>query len=60
MNVVSWLGQREDLIGIRARQPEDRRLTLTADQQQRIMLLCLFIIPGIVFASGVYTWWRRR
>ena len=60
VNVVSWLGQREDLIGIRARQPEDRRLTLTADQQQRIMLLCLFIIPGIVFASGVYTWWRRR
>jgi ABC-type uncharacterized transport system involved in gliding motility auxiliary subunit len=24
------------------------------------MLLSLFIIPGIVFASGVYTWWRRR
>ena len=60
VNVINWLGQREDLIGIRARQPEDRRLTLTADQQQRIMLLCLLIIPGIVFASGVYTWWRRR
>lgn len=60
VNVVSWLAQREDLIGIRARQPEDRRLTLTADQQQRIMLLCLLIIPGIVFGSGVYTWWRRR
>ena len=60
VNVINWLGQREDLIGIRAREPEDRRLTLTADQQQRIMLLCLLIIPGIVFASGVYTWWRRR
>ena len=54
---MSWLSQREDLIGIRPRQPEDRRLTLTADQQQRIMLLCLLIIPGIVFASGIYTWW---
>jgi ABC-type uncharacterized transport system involved in gliding motility auxiliary subunit len=60
MNTVSWLAQREDLIGIRPREPEDRRLTLTADQQQRIMLLCLFVIPGIVFASGIYTWWRRR
>jgi len=60
VNVVNWLGQREDLIGIRAREPEDRRLTLTADQQQRIMLLSLLIIPGIVFASGIYTWWRRR
>ncbi len=60
VNAVSWLGQREDLIGIRPRAPEDRRLTLTADQQQRIMLLSLLIIPGIVFASGIYTWWRRR
>jgi ABC-type uncharacterized transport system involved in gliding motility auxiliary subunit len=60
MNAVNWLAQQENLIAIRPRQPEDRRLTLTADQQQRIMLLCLFIIPGIVFASGVYTWWRRR
>jgi len=60
MNAVNWLAQQENLIAIRPREPADRRLTLTADQQQRIMLLCLFIIPGIVFASGVYTWWRRR
>lgn len=60
MNAVNWLAQQENLIAIRPREPEDRRLTLTAEQQQRIMLLCLFIIPGIVFASGVYTWWRRR
>jgi ABC-type uncharacterized transport system involved in gliding motility auxiliary subunit len=60
MNSVNWLAQQENLIAIRPREPEDRRLTLTADQQQRIMVLCLFIIPGIVFASGVYTWWRRR
>ncbi|MDP2391020.1 MAG: Gldg family protein [Acidobacteriota bacterium] len=60
MNAVNWLAQSENLIAIRPREPADRRLTLTADQQQRIMLLCLFVIPGIVFASGVYTWWRRR
>lgn len=60
VNVVNWLGQREDLIGIRAREPEDRRLTLTADQSQRIFWLSIVIIPGIIFASGVYTWWRRR
>ena len=60
MNALNWLAQQENLIAIRPREPQDRRLTLTADQQQRIMLLCLFIIPGLVFASGVYTWWRRR
>jgi len=60
MNSLNWLAQQENLIAIRPREPEDRRLTLTADQQQRIMLLCLFILPGLVFASGVYTWWQRR
>lgn len=60
MNSMNWLSQQENLIAVRPRQPEDRRLTLTADQQNRIMILVLFIIPSLVFASGVYTWWRRR
>lgn len=60
MNSLNWLSQQENLIAVRPRQPEDRRLTLTADQQNRVMILSLFIIPGIVFASGIYTWWRRR
>jgi ABC-type uncharacterized transport system involved in gliding motility auxiliary subunit len=60
MNTLNWLSQQENLIAVRPRQPEDRRLTLTADQQNRIMILSLFIIPGLVFATGVYTWWKRR
>lgn len=60
MNTMNWLSQQENLIAVRPRQPEDRRLTLTADQQSRIMILVLFIIPGLVFATGVYTWWKRR
>src|SRR6478735_9265501 len=60
LNAMNWLSQQENLIAVRPRQPEDRRLTLTADQQNRIMLLSLFIIPGLVFATGVFTWWQRR
>lgn len=60
MNSLNWLSQQENLIAVRPRQPEDRRLTLTADQQYRVMILVLFIIPGLVFATGVYTWWKRR
>lgn len=59
-NVVSWLAQQENLISIRAKEPEDRRLALTESQQQSVMLLSIFIIPGLIFASGVYNWWRRR
>ena len=60
LNSLNWLSQQENLIAVRPRQPEDRRLTLTADQQNRIMILVLFIIPGLVFTTGVYTWWKRR
>jgi ABC-type uncharacterized transport system involved in gliding motility auxiliary subunit len=60
LNTVNWLAQQEDLIAIRPREAQDRRLSLTADQLGRIMLLSLFIIPGLVFAGGVYSWWKRR
>jgi ABC-type uncharacterized transport system involved in gliding motility auxiliary subunit len=60
LNTVNWLAQQEDLIAIRPRDAQDRRLTLTADQLTRVMLLSLFVIPGAVFAAGIYTWWRRR
>lgn len=60
LNTVSWLAQQENLLAIRPREPEDRRLTLTSAQQQNLMLLSIIVIPALVFASGVYSWWRRR
>ena len=60
LNTVNWLAQQENLISIRARDPEDRRLTLTADQQRRLFWLSLVFVPGFVLSTGVYTWWRRR
>ncbi len=60
LNAVNWLAEQENLISIRPREPEDRRITLTADQQFRIQVAALFLIPGLIFGTGVYTWWRRR
>jgi len=60
MNAVNWLAQQEDLIAIRAKDPEDRRITLTADQERRIFFLTVLIVPGLVLLAGVQTWWRRR
>jgi len=60
LNIVNWLAQQENLISIRAREPEDRRLTLTAAQQRRVLWLSLVLVPGFVLSTGVYTWWRRR
>ena len=60
LNTVGWLSQQENLISIRPKEADDRRITLTATQQTNIMWLSLLVIPGFVFGTGVYTWWRRR
>ena len=60
MNTINWLAQQENLISVRPHEAEDRRLSITATQQRNLLLLSLVIIPVAIFASGVYTWWRRR
>ena len=60
LNTVNWLAQQENMIAIRPRDPEDRRITLTRDQQSRIFWLTVLIIPGLILLTGVQTWWRRR
>ncbi len=60
MNTVGWLSQQENLIAIRPTQAGDSRITLTATQQSNITWLSLLLIPGAVFATGFYSWWRRR
>jgi gliding motility-associatede transport system auxiliary component len=60
MNAVGWLSQQENLISVRAKEPDDRRLTLTARAQNGLTILSVFLVPGLVFLTGVYSWWRRR
>ncbi len=60
MNAISWLAQQENLIAIRPREADDRRLTMTAGQQLQVVILSLFLVPLFVLGSGVYAWWRRR
>jgi ABC-type uncharacterized transport system involved in gliding motility auxiliary subunit len=60
LNTLGWLSQQENLISIRPKEPDDRRITLTAAEQSNIAWLALLVIPGFIFGTGVYTWWRRR
>jgi ABC-type uncharacterized transport system involved in gliding motility auxiliary subunit len=60
LNMVSWVAQDEDLISVRPREPEDRRVTMTQQQQSNVGKLALWIIPGIVLLTGVSVWWGRR
>jgi ABC-type uncharacterized transport system involved in gliding motility auxiliary subunit len=60
LNTVNWLAQQDSLISIRPKQPDDRRVTLTQEQLWTVMLFSVIFLPGLVVATGVYTWWRRR
>jgi ABC-type uncharacterized transport system involved in gliding motility auxiliary subunit len=60
MNAVGWVSQQDNLIAIRPKEFDDRRLNLTAAQESNIMWLSLLVIPGAVFSTGIYRWWQRR
>ena len=61
MNTIGWLSQQENLISIRPKEADDRRITLTATQQANIIWLSLLIIPGFIFGAGrLHLVGRRR
>jgi ABC-type uncharacterized transport system involved in gliding motility auxiliary subunit len=60
LNAVNWLASDEDLISIRPKEREDRRLTLTSAQMRLIIISSQFLLPLFVIVGGVSVWWRRR
>jgi ABC-type uncharacterized transport system involved in gliding motility auxiliary subunit len=60
LNVMNWLTADEDLISIRPKSPEDRRLTMTGAGMRVIFLTSVIFLPLIVIMSGVSVWWKRR
>ena len=60
LNAVNWLGQQENLISIRPKSTEDRRVVLTQEQQFMVMLFSIVVLPGMIVLAGVMNWWRRR
>jgi hypothetical protein len=60
LNAVSWLSQEEDLIAIRPKSREDRRVHITQTQAAAVRSILLLGMPLAVLAIGVAVWWRRR
>ena len=60
LNIMNWLTSDEDLISIRPKDPEDRRLRLTGNGLSVIFLSSVVFLPLIVILSGVSVWWKRR
>jgi ABC-type uncharacterized transport system involved in gliding motility auxiliary subunit len=60
LNVMNWLTSDVDLISIRPKEPEDRRLHVTGSAIRVLFLTSVVFLPLIVIVSGVSVWWKRR
>ena len=60
MNMMNWLSSDEDLISIRPKEPEDRRLNMTSRQMSMVFYESVVFIPLLIVAAGVGVWWKRR
>ena len=59
LNSVNWLAQQEDLIAIRPRDPEDRRIEMTLGAQWAVLIF-FCAIPLLLFGNAVRVYWKRR
>jgi ABC-type uncharacterized transport system involved in gliding motility auxiliary subunit len=60
LNAMNWLSSDEDLISIRPKPPEDRRITMTRAQLILVRTVSQFVLPLIVVITGTMVWWKRR
>ncbi len=60
LNAMNWLSSDEDLISIRPKEKDDRRITMTRAQMNWVRTTSQFVFPLAVIFAGVWVWWRRR
>lgn len=60
LNTINWLASDEDLISIRPKDREDRRITMTTAQLHWVRTTSQFLMPLVMIIGGVFVWWRRR
>ncbi len=60
LNAVSWLAEEEDLISVRARDPEDRRINLTQTQSTLILYIGVILLPLAIFIAGIVVYRKRK
>jgi len=60
MNSVNWLLQDEDLISVRPKRPEDRRIQMTQSQVKTVLILFVILLPVAILLAGGVVYWRRR
>lgn len=60
VNTINWLASDEDLISIRPKDRDDRRVNMTESQKKWMIITSQFLFPLAVVIAGISVWWRRR
>jgi ABC-type uncharacterized transport system involved in gliding motility auxiliary subunit len=60
LNCVAWLAQDEDLIAVRAKDPDLRRVSFTKAELGALNLVSVVLLPGLVAGLGIFVTVRRR
>jgi ABC-type uncharacterized transport system involved in gliding motility auxiliary subunit len=60
LNMVNWLAHEEDLISIRPKPKDDRRILLTQSQLATIRLISIILLPGVALVVGIVVVLNRR
>jgi ABC-type uncharacterized transport system involved in gliding motility auxiliary subunit len=60
LNMISWLAQDEDLISIRPKPVDDRRIILSQGQLVMLRMFTVFLLPGAAIVIGIIVITQRR
>jgi ABC-type uncharacterized transport system involved in gliding motility auxiliary subunit len=60
LNCIAWLAQDEQLIALRPKNPDLRRVSLTKAQLSILDIVALGLLPGLVAVLGITVVLRRR
>ena len=57
---VGWLAEEVDLLAIRPKDPENRRINVTLGQSRMIFWASVILLPLAMLVMGTAIWMRRR
>lgn len=60
LNMINWLAEEEDMITIRPKEVDDRRVTLTQKQSKTIMYVSVIGLPLLIIIAGTIIYFKRR
>lgn len=60
LNEINYLAEEEDMITVRPKEIDDRRVNLTAKDSKLILYVSVIALPLIVVVAGVFIYFRRR